>query len=282
MSKYVRAPKAANFTNRAFIVLLIAVAAGCGGGVDGKPIAPPTTPAPEPPPEPPGQPTGIRVVEVGQTFIVWAWDPVEGATGYEVDVFLAGTPPGQPGERIVTEGPRVRVDGLEPVTEAEIYVRAIRETAGGRAAGPWSTSRVAETQGEPLVCTDERELAMNFSEFVQGWDGTPFRVDMIRNFPDVATEEDVAILLDAVRLLDQKIEQQLGYRILEMGDVNPVPAGAPPAGTRTSRNTAAPVPSKRSENRFSVSTWTTRTTGLRLLTHRQIRSADPSATSSPL
>ena len=46
VSKYVRAPKAANFTNRAFIVLLIAVAAGCGGGVDGKPIAPPTTPAP--------------------------------------------------------------------------------------------------------------------------------------------------------------------------------------------------------------------------------------------
>ena len=120
---------------RTLIALLIVVAANCGAGTDGKSVAPPTTPqvAPEPTPEAPGQPTGIRVVEVGQTFIVWAWDPVEGATGYQAEIFLAGLPPGQRGDPIITEEPTVRADDLEPRTEMEIYVRAVRETAGGRA-----------------------------------------------------------------------------------------------------------------------------------------------------
>ena len=217
---------------RTLIALLIVVAANCGAGTDGKSVAPPTTPqvAPEPPPEAPGQPTGIRVVEVGQTFIVWAWDPVEGATGYQAEVFLAGLPPGQRGDPIITEEPTVRADDLEPRTEMEIFVRAVRETAGGRAVGPWSAnSPVAQTLPEPLVCTDERERATTFSPvLLPKWDGTPFRVDMIRNFPESVTEDDLVQLLAPVGLLADKIERQLGYRILEMGDLIPVPVGVPP------------------------------------------------------
>ena len=131
-------------TRWALAALLIA--AGCGGGTDSKPVAPPTVPAPAPPPPPPGQPTGIREMGRGPDYIGWAWDSVEGATGYEADVFPAGTPPGQRGEPIVTEEPRVRAKGLEPATAFEIYVRAVRETADGRAVGPWSErSPVVET-----------------------------------------------------------------------------------------------------------------------------------------
>ncbi len=214
------------------------LAAACGTGTDGKPVTPPTTPepapAPEAPPEPPGQPTGIRVVDQGQDFIVWAWDPVDSATGYEAGVFPAFTPPGERGEPIITVEPTVRAEGLEPETEYEIYVRAVRETAGERAVGPWSaTSPVVftlEPPGEPRVCTDERELALAFHGGplpVREWDGTPIRVDMIRNFPGL-TETDVADLLEAVAHVARKIEGQLGYRILEMGELIPVPEGMQP------------------------------------------------------
>ncbi len=81
---------------------------------------------------------------------------------------------------------------------------------------------------EPRACTDERERAENHSRFVREWDRVPFRVDMIRNFPDVVTDADVVQLLEPVGLLADKIEEQIGYRIVEMGEVIPVPKGAPP------------------------------------------------------
>ena len=221
-----------------FAAALSLLPAGCGGGMEGTPVAPPTTPAPapapEPPPEPPEPPdrvTGMRLVEVGKTFIEWAWDPVEGATGYEVEVFLALTPPGQRGEPIITVEPAVRAEDLEPGTAYEIYARAIREAEGGRAAGQWSAgfgSVETVPTGPPLPCTDERQRGLTHSPWVRWWDGTPYRVDIISNFPEGVSEADVAQLLEAITALDEKIERQLGYRIVEMGEVIPVPEGAPP------------------------------------------------------
>ena len=83
-------------------------------------------------------------------------------------------------------------------------------------------------QPEPRICTDERERALNHSRFINEWVGSPFRVDMVRNFPDPVTDADLVDLLDAVAHLDGKIQRQLGYRILEMGDVIPLPEGLPP------------------------------------------------------
>ena len=74
-------------------------------------------------------------------------------------------------------------------------------------------------------CTDERERAERFSDLVPEWDGTPFRVDLISNFPDFVTEANLVELLAAVGLLADKVERQLGYRIVEMGEVIPIPAG---------------------------------------------------------
>ena len=124
---------------------------GCGGSADSTPAAPPAapTPAPEPPPTPPGQPTGIRVVDVGLDFLVWAWDPVEDATGYEGHAFPDGTPgPERPPLRVTVE-PTFRAGGLDPDTVMVFFVRAIRETAGGRAVGPWSDPATGETLPPP-------------------------------------------------------------------------------------------------------------------------------------
>lgn len=78
-------------------------------------------------------------------------------------------------------------------------------------------------------CTDERSLALRYSrKVVREWDGTPFRVDIIRNFPDFVTDADLRRLLDPISRLADQIEAQLGYRIVEMGDPIDVPDGARP------------------------------------------------------
>lgn len=84
------------------------------------------------------------------------------------------------------------------------------------------------------ACEDQRRLALGHdaqwtkSGLVSQWDGTPFRVDMIRNFPDFVTDADLRRLLAPVDRLADQIESQLGYRIVEMGDLVDVPDGAPP------------------------------------------------------
>ena len=194
----------------------------CGGGTDGKPVAPPTTlaPAPEPapPPERPGRPTGVRVVEVGRTFIVWAWDPVEGATGYQGHAFPAGTPPNERPPFRDTVEPTLREEGLELGARMGFFVRAIRETASGRAAGPWSSQTVAETWEEPRVCTDEREQALAFGAIlIDEWNGTPFRFYFDRDSVPEDERGDVEYMFETVERLSAKIENQLGYSTVEVG-----------------------------------------------------------------
>ena len=211
-------------------VLAALLFGSCGGGTDGKPVAPPTAPttpvAPIPEPEP-GPVTGIEVADVGPDFVLWTWDPLPGAIRYQARVFPdAGYVSRRENE---LREPSLLLDGLEPGTAVKISVRAIANSAEGPVGWPWSEFAVAETlPPPPRDCTDERERALNQSQFVREWDGTPFQVDMIRNFPDYVTEDNVAELLGAVGLLADKIERQLGYRVVEMGEVLPVPEGVPP------------------------------------------------------
>lgn len=86
----------------------------------------------------------------------------------------------------------------------------------------------------PLAtCPDKRSLALHHDAqfgvngIVPEWDGTPFRVDMVRNFPEFATDADLQQLLDPIGQLADKIEAQLGYRIVEMGGLIEVPSDAP-------------------------------------------------------
>ena len=219
---------------RVVLPALLVVATGCGGGVDGTPIAPPATPEPEPPPETPAQVTGVTVAEVGQDFVHWTWDAVEGATGYEVNTFPAGTPPNErPDYLYVGEEPSFRLEGLEPGAAMEFRVRAVRETAGGRAVGPRAIGPIAETLSEPRECSDERERALAFvggdGGLVAEWDGTPIRMDyLIHGFPSDVLESGYLLeQLDIAEGLADQIEEQLGYPILRRGGLveePPLPA----------------------------------------------------------
>lgn len=127
------------------VVPLLIAAAGWGGGVDGAPAAPSTSKAPAAL----SQPTGIRVVDAGVDFLVWAWDPVETATGYEAHAFPRGIRASERPPLQVTVEPTFRVDGLEPNTAMGFFVRAILETAAGRATGPWSDLGTGKTLPPP-------------------------------------------------------------------------------------------------------------------------------------
>ena len=135
----------------ALLSLLALIASNCGGGDEEStpPPAAPTAPAapaptPPPPPEAPAKVTGIKAAEVGQDFILWTWDRAEGATSYEADVA-----PGQP--HVYPKEPSYRYEGLDPGTAHKIWVRSVRETAGGRATSEWSDGVEAFTLGPPSV-----------------------------------------------------------------------------------------------------------------------------------
>ena len=170
---------------------------------------------------------------MGADFVEWAWDPVGGATGYEGQAFLERARDDI--TRFQTREPTYRWEGLPPDELATILLRSVRETAGGTAYSPWvgrfPGATLPAIPPEPMACTDERERALAFRNgivAVREWDGTPFRVDMVSNFPDYVSDADLLRLLQPVELLDSKIEEQLGYRILEAGNVIRAPEGMPP------------------------------------------------------
>ena len=56
----------------------------------------------------------------------------------------------RPADAVEVEEPVFRLDGLEPGARYSVYVRAVRENAGGRAIGPWSDHGTGETLPNPL------------------------------------------------------------------------------------------------------------------------------------
>ena len=150
----------------------------------------------------------------------WTWNPVEDVTGYEAVPYLAGTPPDQRNLRLYVEEPSVRVEGLEPRSEVGIHVRAVRETAGGRAAGPWSDGVYAETWGQPRECTNEYAFARAFADplpLLDEWDGTPFLFYFARESVPEDELADAQHAMDIVERMSALIEDQIGYSVIEVG-----------------------------------------------------------------
>lgn len=203
--------------------------------------APVPAPVPAPEPKPLGQPANVRLVDRGQDFIVWEWDPVEAATSYQAHAFPAGMPSEQRPPLVLVAEPTFRADGLEPGSPYTFFVRAVRETDGGLERGPWGQHASGYTvsppvplymgePGEPRVCTDERERALAYVDWHRGkddqslpynWDGTPFTVNFFDNFPDGA--DYLAGQLEIVDELADIIEEHIGYPIIQAGDVIPTP-----------------------------------------------------------
>ncbi len=121
------------------------------------------------------------------------------------------------------------VDAVGLVTGVGAGEVEITATAGG---GGVSGNAAVRVMKSAQACAVTRSLALRHdAQFgnhgvVREWDGTPFRVDMVRNFPEFVTDADLQRLLDPVGRLADQIETQLGYRIVEMGGLVEVPSGA--------------------------------------------------------
>ena len=186
--------------------------------------APAPTPAPAPPPEPKplGEPANIRVVDRGLDFIVWEWDPVEGATAYQAHAFQSGTPNGQrpPLETVVE--PTFRSGGLKPARAYTFYVRSVRQTDAGLERGAWPRGvrgytvtpqeTVSVERGPLPSCEDQQQIAQELhirdpNPVTHAWDTTPFRVYVEPEFSDEVREQ--------VARFAWKLEYRLGYPVLD-------------------------------------------------------------------
>ncbi len=134
--------------------------------------------------------------------------------------------------------------------EIEVAIRAVdpQGRAGNlvRPGEPLDTHRVIASP-QPRVCTDERQRALNYGNAIlpREWDGTPFRFDLFDHFPEAAGADYPRRQLRVVQELADRIEDQVGYPIIEAGSLIPVPAqlpagwNVPPSGRSGPRNCAA-------------------------------------------
>ena len=115
---------------------------------------PPITPAPipDPPaaPVPPGVPANLRISATGADFIVWMWDSVAGADGYEVqfrfdDAFTEAD------EVIVVSADRTayRAGSIPFATSGYMRVRAFAGMGQSRLESSWSAGVTGRTEDPP-------------------------------------------------------------------------------------------------------------------------------------
>ena len=118
-----------------------------------------------------------------------------------------------------TEGALLNTAGLE--LEVEIY--SVTPTESERIVEPGTDldSHPVLGRPRPRVCTDERELALAHAQpppvLIEEWDGTPFLFYFsLVGLPETE-RADAELVLDAVEQLSERIEDQIGYSILEVG-----------------------------------------------------------------
>ena len=148
---------------------------------------------------------------------------MEGATSYEADIAES---PAVERIRVRTEETSYRWESLNPDSDFVIWVRAVTETAGGRAVGEWSTRAFTWTlplSSGPHRCTNEREMVLRYgSQVASDWNpGRPFRFNLDEvalrqcgeslGLPDWYETEIVGRLASA----QADFEARLGYAIFE-------------------------------------------------------------------
>ena len=121
---------------------------GCGDDDSSTTPAPAPAPAPQPPPapEPPGTPGNLRVASTGVDYIEFAWDAVEGATGYEVQMSMTEGDFSQAMMAAVT-GTMHKFDNIAAETTAYGRVRATNDDG----ASDWSGAEMGMTMAAPMV-----------------------------------------------------------------------------------------------------------------------------------
>ncbi len=128
---------------------LFAVACGGDGSTPTTP-APAPPPAPQPAPEPPAVPTGLTIADSGAGFIEWAWDAVEGVSGYDVQ-FTTNRAFTDEAEIIprTAEQTSYRREDLMAGSSGYLRVRSAAGTGDERVTSDWSAS--VGTIAPPLV-----------------------------------------------------------------------------------------------------------------------------------
>ena len=95
-------------------------------------------------PPPPASPTGLVVSETTENSITWTWNPVAGATGYEVQFSLDAA--FTEAEVIDVSGQTAyRREGLSAETRVYLRVRSYRETGDDRLRSGWTVALPAMT-----------------------------------------------------------------------------------------------------------------------------------------
>jgi len=171
-------------------------------------------------------------VERGDDFIVLMWDEVEGATGYRGHVYPAGTPTAERPPLVEVVEPSFRAGGLGP-GRYHFHVQAVTRNSVGSAVGDWSSYGPFVSfyeRGTPRECKDERAEALRYTDrdrsgVVSEWDGTPFVVDFIDNFPACWDHAYLGDLRAGIEHLAAQIEGQVGYRVVQPGEIIESPTG---------------------------------------------------------
>ena len=99
----------------------------------------------------PDAPTMLQVSDVGEDFIEWTWEAVDGADGYLVQ-FSMDEGFADAEEMMVTEGTSYRAGDLAPETTVYLRVRAFRGEGDSRQMGDWSIHRTG-TSARPVPPT---------------------------------------------------------------------------------------------------------------------------------
>ena len=134
----------------------------CGDGGTSPPTSPPAVPppAPPPPPEPPPTPEGLGIPSFGEEFIEWSWNPVDGVSGYEVQI-LANAAPTDDDETIARNADETsyRVEDLESETPYYFRVRSFAGDGENRLFDEWSAPATAQIgRFEQTVSPETEEI----------------------------------------------------------------------------------------------------------------------------
>lgn len=187
---------------------------GACGSDSGTPRAP-TTPTPPPPP-----PEGVTVVEQTETGLTLEWEPVATATEYRVHVkTLRGI-----------EEPIAARTSETSLTVSDLHRGARYLVAVASLRGSEASETGPEVETNTLVpeytCGSEYDLARDLAIVPHEWNGSPIRVDIIDNMPQYGLSlTNLEAQLGRIERMAEDIEWQLGYPVIERGEVIPQPEG---------------------------------------------------------
>ena len=183
----------------------------------GSPVAPA---APTPPPPPLTPPEGLTVVEQSETTLTLEWEPVNTATAYQVRVETLRGIEVPIAER--TSETTLTVDALHRGTRHLVAVASLRDSETSETGPEVETNTLVPE----YTCGPEYDLARDFAIVPHEWDGSPIRADIIDNMPpDGLPLSHLEAQLEYIERMAEDIEWQLGYPVIERGDVIPQPGG---------------------------------------------------------